>query len=182
MIKKATSTSHHTKSTQRRPQGKSLTLLPTELWFVLLKCFILDKFSVPMDDPINTFLIPRNKSLHVTSAITSLNQSTIRKASKISPSPNTTFYPSSSFVLISNTCYSLRLLQNLFVLVLSHCPIPISCLYFPLCLVRFYGPSPLMYLQLPCISFLPSYSPGISQAGLMNSLTWLTHRFLVELC
>lgn len=52
-----------------RSQGKSLALYPTELWLALLLCLVLDNFSIRMDDPINTFLISKNKSLHLTSTI-----------------------------------------------------------------------------------------------------------------
>lgn len=52
-----------------RSQENCWALFPTELWLVLLTCCILGNFSIPMDDPINTFLISRNKSLRLTSAI-----------------------------------------------------------------------------------------------------------------
>lgn len=142
-----------------RPQGNCLAL-----WLVLLWCFILDNFSTPVDGPINTFLISRNKSHHLTSAIYFLEPwPSSEKQARYPPlqTPHPTFQ---LFCSDLHTCNSLCLLQNLFVLVLSHCPITTFCPYSPLCLITFHSPFPFMYLRLLCMSFWPSYSPGHSQA------------------
>ena len=141
---------------------------------MLLRCSILDIFTIPVDDPINTFLISRNKSLHLTSAIYFFEPLAPSKRKQAISLSKHHILPL-QLVLISTLatlCVRYKVFLSLFFLTIKQPPSVFTSLLAWLdSMVRFllctylHLPACLSYRTFTSLHVFPTvYSPGNSQA------------------